>query len=713
MTSKETPEITRPADAEPIARPTRKAVSDSPTQQLPDEDGLDFVVTEAHSQDPDLVGGFKPTQADALGVESTADLMQAAAKPSHAEKEGKVRPPSLIGESYPLPPPPEEDFAGLATDRLSINDDRQEPPQRESTLEKLSEQRIKEISQRMKAETARSDYLSEEETRQIISRMNGDNPTAKSGTGFDTQPIIPPKRNKEISPSLVDPEVSVEKPKITKRVRGIAFFAKGYIHVTGEQDLHEGDEMFISGREYVLRRKKFSNKTIAAVVTPLAAVVIFALGTQLSPDAHIGDGRIVGVVLDQSGHPYVGGATVRLPESGLTFEANGQGFFRSDQLSAGSYKVEYLINGDVLGTDYATVSDDNITTVTLKPEAAQPVASPNQETVTPATLVANLTPSQTEPPSREPVSQTTAAAPKPPPAAKISPSTPFAMLTLAANIDGARLTIDGTVIGAGNLTYTKLKPGKHSYSVSKDGYQSVSGTIDLRADQTSSLEIVLQPTTTAPKTESLPGRDFYNSATGALERGDVRAAIVDFTKAVELSPSYAEAYAKRAEAYRQIQNKQAAYEDYLRSAEIFQFRNEHDKAFTGYQEALKLNPKGTAAYLGRGSLYLVRNEAIAAIADFDQAITLDRRNVDGYIGLGRARYNQGNFDKAVKHFRDARSLDANNPIVYQYLMLSHFGAGDFGEARKDYDKFLKCATEDQVRQLKADQRFVPVLRIVE
>jgi tetratricopeptide (TPR) repeat protein len=100
------------------------------------------------------------------------------------------------------------------------------------------------------------------------------------------------------------------------------------------------------------------------------------------------------------------------------------------------------------------------------------------------------------------------------------------------------------------------------------------------------------------------------------------------------------------------------------------------------------------------------------MADFDQVITLDKRNVDGYIGLGRARYNQGHFDKAVKHFRDARSLDSNNPVIYQYLMLSHFGAGDFSEAQKDYDKFLKCATEDQVRQLKADPRFVPVLRII-
>ena len=712
MTSKETPDITRPADAEPTARPTKKTVPDSRTLQPPEDDGLDFVVTEAHSQNSDLVGGFKTAPADPLGVESTADLMQAAAKPRRID-EDIAHQPSLIGESSPLPAPPEEDFADLSTDRLGISENNLEPQQqRESTLEKLSDQRIKEISQQMKAETSRSDYLSEEETRQIISRMNGDSPTPGSGVGFDTQPIIPPKRNKEIDSSSVDLSIPTEKPRIAKRVRGIAFFAKGYIHITGEQDLHEGDEMSIGGREYVLRRKKFSNKTIAAIVTPLAAVIVFALGTQLSPNAHIGDGRIVGIVLDQNGHPYVGGATVRLPESGRTYESNGQGFFRSDQLAAGSHKIECLINGEVLATDYATVSDASITTMMLKPEATQSVASPNQGTVARATVASDPTPTRSESPPAEPVSRTTATAPKAPSTAKASATSRLAKLALSASVDGARLSIDGSVIGAGNLTYTKLKPGQHSYTVSKDGYKSVKGTIDLRANQTSTLEVTLQPTTPAPKIERLPERDFYNSATGALERGDTQAAIADFTKAVELSPSYVEAYAGRAEAYRQTQNKQSAYEDYLRAAEIYQFRNENNKAFSAYREALKLNPKGTAAHLGRGSLYLATNEAIAAIADFDQATTLDRHNVDGYIGLGRARYSQGHFDKAAKHFRDARSLNSNNPVIHQYLMLSHFGAGDFNDVQKDYDRFLKCATEEQVRQLKADSRFEPVFRII-
>jgi tetratricopeptide (TPR) repeat protein len=714
MTAQDTPGITRPKDAEPASGPARKPVPDSPNPQPPDDDGLDFVVTEANSQDPEMVGGFKSSPVDPLAVESTADLMQAAARPGKTEGNTTAR-ASLFAESYvPTPAPPtEEDFGDLNTARIGINGSNEPPAQPESTVEKLSEQRIKEISQRMKMESARSDYLSEEETRQILSRMNGDDLATRTGTGFDTRPIIPPKRNKEAAAPPADFELPTEKPKIAKRVRGIAYFAKGYIHISGEQELREGDEMSICGREYVLRRKRVSNKMIASVVTPIAAILVFILGTQLSPDAQIGDGRIVGFALDQSNQPYVSGAAVRLPETGATFEINGQGFFRSDQLPAGSYKIEYVVDNHILATDYATVSDNNITTIVLRPEVAQAAAPP-----VPAA-------GQSDPASSSLV-QPKPAAPtvssRPQPAAPTSGTTRTAKgdarsteakLTLNANVDGARLSLDGSVVGAGNLTYTRLKPGKHSYTVSKDGYKSVSGTIDLRADNTSTLDVTLQSLSATPKAERSLDKELYSSGVAALEKGDAQTAIADLTRALEATPNYADAYSKRAEAYRLIQDKPSAYDDYLRAAGVYQSRNDYDKAAIAYQEALKLNPKGTGAYLGRGSLYLAKNEAIAAAADFDQVVTLDKRNVEGYIGLGRARYNQGHFDKAVKHFRDARSLDSDNPVIHQYLMLSHFGAGEFDEVRKDYDKFQKCATAEQIRQLKADSRFVPVLRILE
>jgi tetratricopeptide (TPR) repeat protein len=263
------------------------------------------------------------------------------------------------------------------------------------------------------------------------------------------------------------------------------------------------------------------------------------------------------------------------------------------------------------------------------------------------------------------------------------------------------------------LTYSRLNPGRHSYTLSKDGYQTANGTVDLTADKTTTLSVTLQPATAQQKTAHYREQDYYQSALAAIDRGDFETAVNDLTEAVTLSPSYADAYVKRAEAQLRLSNRTSAYDDYLRAAEIFQFKNNYNQASVAYQNALDLNDKSIPAYLGRGTLYLARNEALAAVADFDMVIRLDKRNVDGYIGLGRARYNQGYFDKAVKHFKDARSIESDNPVIYQYLMLSYFGAGEFKEVRKAYDRFLKCASDDQVQQMQADSRFAPVFRILE
>ena len=93
-------------------RKLRQEGSSNPPQKssgIDDDDDLDFVVTEAHAEAHELVGGVKPlaTKEDDLGIESNSDLM---------EREAHGQTPSLnpnisqgfdqpIGQSSPPPPP--------------------------------------------------------------------------------------------------------------------------------------------------------------------------------------------------------------------------------------------------------------------------------------------------------------------------------------------------------------------------------------------------------------------------------------------------------------------------------------------------------------------------------------------------------------------------------------------------------------------------------
>lgn len=156
----------------------------------------DFVVTEAHDQTPAPVGGFGSEKEDDLGIESPADLMEAEA----AREVGERHLPdpvenAPIGDTTPPPPPVAEKPlpsdsapAGVSTPDI----DRTPPPS--SGLQKLSEERVQEISHQMQTGTPQDDYLSTEEKQRLISSIDEAQDAPKPKSGFDNQVIVPPSK---------------------------------------------------------------------------------------------------------------------------------------------------------------------------------------------------------------------------------------------------------------------------------------------------------------------------------------------------------------------------------------------------------------------------------------------------------------------------------------------------------------------------------------
>jgi tetratricopeptide (TPR) repeat protein len=298
---------------------------------------------------------------------------------------------------------------------------------------------------------------------------------------------------------------------------------------------------------------------------------------------------------------------------------------------------------------------------------------------------------------------------------KTSKSSQNGNVVLAANVDNARLSLDGKILGAGNLKYKNISPGKHRYEVSKDGYASKSGTIDVPSGKDYKLKVNLSPLAAKAKEKTYDEEDFYYSGIAAYKDEDYKTAISDFSEAIKIKPSYAEAYFARGEANIKIgypENRQKAHDDYIRAAEIYQFRNDYNSAIMAYRNAIEVDPKSITAHLGRAKVYLKKGEEIAAIADFEVVTDLDKRNADAYFGLGEARFRQGYFEKAIKHFKDARSLNPDNPSVYQYLMLSYMGDHDYKNVKKTFEKYQEIATEDQMNELYQDKKFSAVMEII-
>lgn len=683
--------------------------------------------------DTDLVGtDSRPTSPKSeLAIETPTDQLQASAV-------SQTPPPvagdqdSLIGDTMtpfafepePYDPPPTDDdmFGGAErrTETPSPEDNELSDPE---AIPRLSSEEVQAIEQRM---LQPQNYLSDDEKRRLIEQMD------KIDQPFSNTPIVPPKRAQSKSDTVppVEPEPfaldDVRRNEAASKPPRYAYYYRNWIQLTGSPRLHDGDNLQVSDNAYVLKAKTLSTRLMLLVGGPVAAVILFLIAVQMVGTTGRGSGSIAGLVVDEYSRPYIHGALVRVPDLGKNYQVNPQGFFVTDELPAGTHRLEYLIDGEVIGVDQATVVGDKISTITLRPseELLQELAqseAPGQSSQpspaapsTPTSASRSGSGNQAEGGAAEAKSAQSGTKTSSPGATpKKSSAAEYAKLTLKANVDGAKLSLDGSVVGAGNLTFSRLTPGKHKYSVSADGYETVTGTITLAPAQTNLLAVDLIPLTQTAKQESYGAEDFYYSGATLLRDGDITRAVEDLTEAIRLNPSYAEAYSARGSAYTQQRRFQLAHDDHLRAAEIHRMRKDANLAITEYNNALKADDRSVAAHMGRASLFMAKGEPLAAIADYESVIRLDRGNFDAYFGLGEARYKRSNYKSAINHFKDARSLQSNNPLVHQYLMLCYLADNDIKNVNKSYEKFIQVASQQDVDAMRQDSKYAAVLRVVE
>lgn len=638
----------------------------------------DFVVTESASDraESDKVPKLRSRAADDLGLQSSAEVVQDLNRPddlhnptpgtntgaeSCAGSEGRVDP---NGQANP----------GSTTDGLR----------------RLSPDQVKSIEKNL---YSRSDYLSEDEKRNLLKTVNAvEQSSASTPNGKPTMAAPPADRRPGAT------AVGTVSPP--KRGRGIAYYMKNYIQIRGDIALRDNDEIQINNQSFLLRHKRLSPKLVLALTGSAFALFLIVIGSFILSNPGSSDGQIVGFALDDNRQPYLLGATVYMPEVGKTYTSNGQGFFRTDRIAPGSYRVEYVIGGRTVATDYATVASGEITTLTLRPSEAVPAQAP-QNTVVPDQVSSGYDNRRTAD-SREAGSERNTEIRRP----TVAKNTEPGRITVAANVENARFALDGNVLGAGNTTFSGIKPGQHAYVVSKDGYVPVGGSITIAAGETQVIEATLTPSSSAPEA---PNR--RASAQTALKAGDYNQAVDLATQQINQTPNQPELYVTRAEAYAGLDNKQGSCDDYCKAAELYQGQNDN-RALTCYNQAIKQMPKSNEAILARGNLYLNRGEAIAAIADFETVIATDKRNAMAFLGLGEARYNQGNYNQAIKYFKEARSLNPSDPYAYQYLMLAYLGDDDLKNVKKSYDKFMELSDQRQKDQMRSDRRFNSVLRVL-
>jgi len=112
-----------------------------------------------------------------------------------------------------------------------------------------------------------------------------------------------------------------------------------------------------------------------------------------------------------------------------------------------------------------------------------------------------------------------------------------------------------------------------------------------------------------------------------------------------------------------------------------------------YQEALRLDPKCTAAYIGLAKTFMAAEDAPQAFAMYQKALEVVPNDANLWFekGLTHARFKD--FDGALTSLQRAAQLDPDNRLYARTVGMTLARAGRFDEAR---GVFAKCMKEEEV-----------------
>jgi len=160
--------------------------------------------------------------------------------------------------------------------------------------------------------------------------------------------------------------------------------------------------------------------------------------------------------------------------------------------------------------------------------------------------------------------------------------------------------------------------------------------------------------------------------------GDVHlnAAMADFTEAILFNPKYAPAYANR--------------------GEVYAGRGEYSKTIADCTEAILLDPNCAPAYYWRGLACMRKNDLDAAVADFTKAIQLKPAYSEAYFNRAVAFASKGDFDRCIADSTEAVRLNSKYADANLIRGIAYGQKGEQGKAISDYSEAIRLNSSSAI-----------------
>lgn len=192
------------------------------------------------------------------------------------------------------------------------------------------------------------------------------------------------------------------------------------------------------------------------------------------------------------------------------------------------------------------------------------------------------------------------------------------------------------------------------------------------------------------------------------ERGDWNTAAADFTRAIELDPQNAEAWAARGQVRLEQGELQAARQDFasaealapggagaLGLAAIDRLQGNTDQAFAAVDKLLEAQPFWPLAHLEKARLHQVRQQFAEAEAELDLAVRYGSQRAQVRYARGEFHRQRGNYEAAMRDLQAAVELSPDCADYQASLGLTEFRRKQFTVAQQSFERALaqspKCA----------------------
>ena len=250
---------------------------------------------------------------------------------------------------------------------------------------------------------------------------------------------------------------------------------------------------------------------------------------------------------------------------------------------------------------------------------------------------------------------------------------------------GKKLKVGTVLEGSVRKAGSRLRVTSQLVDVT-NGYQLWSGRFDreledvfaiqdeIAASITKALSVVLnedeKKKIERPRSENIEAYEFYLRGRQYFHQFREKAlqfARRMFTRAIEIDPGYARAYAGVADCSSMLYHYWDASDANL------------EQASSASQKALELSPGLAEAHASRGLALSLSKQYGAAAAEFEQAIRLDPKLYEGHYYYALARFGEGNYREAYRLFMQASAVRPEDFQAAALGALSLAALGDPGE----------------------------------